>query len=157
MMSNEQLEIVPGSEITLHFSLSTPDGLEAVSTFDEDPAVLTLGDGSLTEGLELALYGLRVGDKQTLLLEAEQAFGTRDEGKIQIMQRSDFPSDMELETGLVVGFEAPSGDEVAGIILTADEQEVKVDFNHPLAGKDVVFKVEILEIEGPASTQHTEN
>ncbi|MES9911242.1 MAG: peptidylprolyl isomerase, partial [Candidatus Sedimenticola sp. 4PFRAG1] len=115
------------------------------------------GDGSLTEGLELALYGLKVGDKQTLLLEAEQAFGIHDEGKIQQMQRSDFPDEMELEAGLVVGFEAPSGTEVAGIILEADDQDVKVDFNHPLAGKDVVFKVEILEIEGPASTQHTEN
>lgn len=156
-MTEEQLEIVPGSEITLHFSLSTPEGLEAVSTFEEDPATLTLGDGSLTEGLELALYGLKVGDKQTLLLEAEQAFGIRDEGKIQIMPCGDFPDDMELEPGLVVGFEAPSGTEVAGIILEADENEVKVDFNHPLAGKDVVFKVEILDIEGPASTQHTEN
>ncbi|MES9873865.1 MAG: FKBP-type peptidyl-prolyl cis-trans isomerase [Candidatus Sedimenticola sp. 20ELBAFRAG] len=156
-MTENQLEIVPGSEITLHFSLSTPDGLEAVSTFEEDPAILTMGDGSLTEGLELALYGLKVGDKQTLLLEAEQAFGIHDEGKIQQMQRSDFPDEMELEAGLVVGFEAPSGTEVAGIILEADDQDVKVDFNHPLAGKDVVFKVEILEIEGPASTQHTEN
>ena len=156
-MTENQLEIVPGSEITLHFSLSTPDGLEAVSTFEEDPAILTMGDGSLTEGLELALYGLKVGDKQTLLLEAEQAFGIRDDGKIQQMQRSDFPDEMELEAGLVVGFEAPSGTEVAGIILEADDLDVKVDFNHPLAGKDVVFKVEILEIEGPASTQHTEN
>ncbi|PLY16133.1 MAG: peptidylprolyl isomerase [Sedimenticola sp.] len=145
-------EITPGSQVRLHFSLSTADGFEAISTFHEEPAVVTLGQGDLSEGLELALYGLKTGDKQTLLLEADQAFGPRDEGKVQTMDRSDFSADIELEPGLVIGFEAPSGTEVGGMVVELDADSVKVDFNHPLAGKDVVFTVEILEITNPTVT-----
>ena len=148
-MNSKTLEIGPDCRITLHFSLSTPEGFEAVSTFGEEPAQLTLGQGELTEGLELALYGLKVGDKQTLLLEADQAFGPHDEGKIQTMNRSDFSEEMLLEPGLVIGFEAPSGAEVGGIIIDLDDANVTVDFNHPLAGKDVVFTAEIIEINTP--------
>ena len=114
--------------------------------------MVTLGQGDLSEGLELALYGLKTGDKQTLLLEADQAFGPRDEGKVQTMDRSDFSADIELEPGLVIGFEAPSGTEVGGMVVELDTDSVKVDFNHPLAGKDVVFTVEILEITNPTVT-----
>ena len=141
--------INPNSQVTLHFSLSTPDGFEAISTFGEEPAQLTLGQGEFAEGLENALQGLTTGDKQTLLLEAEQAFGIRDEGKIQVMDRSEFSRDMELEPGLVIGFEAPSGAEVVGIVIELDDEQVTIDFNHPLAGKDVVFTVEIIEITDP--------
>ena len=148
-MSQTEAEITQDSEITLHFSLSTPDGFEAISTFDEEPAQLTLGRGQLSEGLEQALYGLKSGAKQTVLLEPDQAFGPRDEGKVQTMPRSDFADDMVLEPGLVIGFQAPSGAEVAGIIVDLNSDQVEVDFNHPLAGKDVVFTVEILAINNP--------
>jgi FKBP-type peptidyl-prolyl cis-trans isomerase SlpA len=155
-MTETAKEITPGSEVTLHFSLSTPEGLNAVSTFDEEPAQIVMGDGSLTEGLELALYGLKKGDKQTLLLESDQAYGPRDEGKVQTMPRSDFPEEIKLEPGLVIGFQAPGGAEVAGIIKELSDSEVEVDFNHPLAGHDIVFSVEILEINGP-SGNHSDN
>jgi len=152
-MTSQAIEITPGAQITLHLSLSTPEGFEAITTFGEEPATLVMGDGSLTEGLELALYGLKAGDKQALMLEPEHAFGPRDEGKVQVMQRSAFPDDMELERGLVVGFEAPNGAEVAGIILKVVDDDVTVDFNHPLAGKDVLFKVEILDVKRAAEAE----
>ncbi|MEJ1336292.1 MAG: FKBP-type peptidyl-prolyl cis-trans isomerase, partial [Candidatus Sedimenticola sp. (ex Thyasira tokunagai)] len=60
-MSQQTPTIAPGSTVTLHFSLALSDGTEAVSTFDEEPSTLTLGDGDLTEGLEQALYGLKAG------------------------------------------------------------------------------------------------
>lgn len=151
-MTTQAIEIAPGSQITLHLALSTLEGFEAITTFGEEPARVVMGDGSLTEGLELALYGLKAGDKQSITLEPDQAFGPRDEGKVQVMQRSAFPQDMALEKGLVVGFEAPNGAEVAGIILDIDGDDIKVDFNHPLAGKDVLFKVEILDVKSPAET-----
>ena len=149
-MQQDNGKIGPGSRITLHLSLSTQEGFEAISTFGEEPATLVLGDGSLTQGLELALYGLEAGDRQSILLESKQAFGPRDEGKVRQMPKSDFPADMELKPGLVVGFDTPNGTEVAGIILEVGSDEIKVDFNHPLAGKDVLFKVEILEVSQPA-------
>ena len=145
-----QQEIAPHSRVTFHFSLATTDGVEIVSTFGDDtPTILTLGDGSLNEGLELALYGLTPGQEQTLTLTPNQAFGPRDEGKNQRMPVTDFPADMALQPGLVIAFETPAGEEVAGIVMDLTEQEVEVDFNHPLAGQEVVFRVQILEVESP--------
>ena len=145
-MRQDSTEIMPGSSVTLHLSLSMTDGTEAISTFDGEPSRVTLGDGNLSEGLELALYGLRAGDKQTLQLNSNQAFGPRDETRIQSMQKGDFDPGMALEPGHVIAFEGPSGEELAGTVLEIGEKDVTVDFNHPLAGHELVFKVEILQV-----------
>jgi len=142
-------KIAPGSQITMHFSLILSDGTEAASTFGDEPTTFVMGEGALSEGLELCLYGLVAGDEQSLTLEPDQAFGPRDESKIHPMPRSNFDADMELEPGLVIGFTTPDGQELAGIVLEIQEQEVLIDFNHPLAGNEVVFKVEILAVEAP--------
>jgi FKBP-type peptidyl-prolyl cis-trans isomerase SlpA len=145
-LSEEIRLIDPGCEVTLHFSLGTTDGQEAVSTFGEEPSTVLMGAGALSDGLERALYGLKAGDKETLILPPEEAFGLRDESKIQDMPLEEFPPEMALEPGLVVGFSTPAGDEVGGIIMEIREDEVTVDFNHPLAGETVVFRVEILAV-----------
>ncbi len=147
-MNKPTQEIAPGSEVTLHLSLSTTSGLEALSTFGQEPETFVMGDGTLAEGLELALYGLKPGDTQTLTLTADQAFGQWDKSRIQQLPHSNFPPTQELEPGLVMGFSLPDGGELAGTILKVDENEVTVDFNHPLAGREVVFRVEILEVKG---------
>ena len=142
-----QQQIAPGSRVTLHFRLALPDGTEAVSTFGEQPATVIIGDGDLTEGLEMAIYGMRAGDRQTLTLNRQQAFGDRDEARIQMVPRHRFPADMTLSKGLVIAFESDTGEEIAGTINDdTDEQGILVDFNHPLAGQDVVFTVEILAV-----------
>jgi FKBP-type peptidyl-prolyl cis-trans isomerase SlpA len=156
-MSEQLLEIAPGSEVTLHLSLSTTDGFEALSTFGEEPETLVMGDGTLSEGLELALYGLKPGDAQTLTLTADQAFGQWDKTNIHRLPRHDFISEEELEPGLVIGFSAEEGEELAGTILEVDQQTVMVDFNHPLAGREVVFRVEILEVKGQEMTASKDN
>ena len=139
--------IASGSRVTLHFSLGNTEGAELTSTFEGEPARILVGDGSLIEGLEMALEGLRAGDEQTIALTAEQAFGARDEGLIHQLPRYDFSAELTLEPGLVIAFETPSGEELAGIVLEYDEHLVRVDFNHPLAGHDVLSRVRILEVE----------
>ncbi len=146
-MNNQHTKIAPGSQVTMHFSLALPDGTEAASTFGDEPTTFTMGDGTLSEGLEMALYGLMTGAEQTLTLEPDQAFGLRDKAKIHPMPRGDFGPDMELEPGLVIGFSTPDGEELAGTLLVINEDEVTVDFNHPLAGNQVIFKVEILDVQ----------
>jgi FKBP-type peptidyl-prolyl cis-trans isomerase SlpA len=139
-------EILPGSTVTLHLRILLEDGSEALSTFGEDPVELVMGDGTLQPGLELALYGLKPGEEQTLKLMPEQAYGLRDPGLIQHLPRTDFGSDFEPETGQIVAFQLPDGDETAGTILDVEEGRVEVDFNHPLAGHAITFSVEILEV-----------
>lgn len=148
-LNNHSNNIAPGSQVTMHFSISLPDGTEAASTFDDEPTIFVMGDGSISEGLELALYGLTTGDKQSLTLQPDQAFGPRDEAKVHPMPRSNFAADMELEPGLIIGFTTPDGHELAGIVQEVQEQDVVMDFNHPLAGMEVTFIVEVLEVSAP--------
>ena len=138
--------IGPGSRVTLHLSLTLEDGTVAESTFGEEPHTFTMGDGSLLHGLELALYGLRPGATQQLVLSPEQAYGQRDPAQIRRLPRAGFDAALDLEPGLIIGFETPQGEELAGTVLGVEGDSVEVDFNHPLAGHAIRFTVEILEV-----------
>lgn len=142
-------QIVPGARVCLHLAINLEDGSEAISTFDEDPVECVMGDGTLQPGLELALYGLSPGDRQRLRLLPEQAYGTRDTGLIRHMPLSDFDAAFTPEVGQVVAFALPNGEEAAGTVLAVEQGQVEVDFNHPLAGHEIEFVVEILEVSPP--------
>lgn len=146
MADIEALTIGPGCEVAMHFTLTLEDGTVADSTIDHDPIRFIMGDGSLIEGLELALYGLKVGDKQVLSIDPREAFGFPDEENIHEMDRSEFPEDMNIEVGMIIEFDTPSGERVPGALKEINGDTVIVDFNHPLAGHVITFDVEILEI-----------
>jgi FKBP-type peptidyl-prolyl cis-trans isomerase SlpA len=143
----EALTIGPGSEVLMHFTLSLADGTVADSTCEGQPLRFVMGDGTLIEGLELVLYGLKVGDRQCLSIGPRDAFGFPAGENIHTMPRSEFPAEMQLEPGMIISFSTPSGEEVPGAIQEIKGDEVVVDFNHPLAGHEVIFDVEILEVK----------
>ncbi|MEJ2645828.1 MAG: FKBP-type peptidyl-prolyl cis-trans isomerase [Gammaproteobacteria bacterium] len=146
----EAPRIAPGSRVTLHFSIALEDGMVAEDSAGGEPLTFVMGDGTVLEGLELALYGLQAGDTQRLQLEPEQTFGYRDPENVHVLPRSDFPVEMNLEPGTIIGFTTPGGDEVPGAVQMVEGDEVKVDFNHPLAGHTLTFEVQILAVEPPA-------
>ncbi len=123
--------------------------MEADSSAGGEPLSFVMGDGTLDKGLELALYGLRAGSQQTLTLMPGQAFGQRSQEAVKWMPRSAFPLEIVLEPGLIVGFTDEQGQELPGAVLELNDKQVKVDFNHPLAGREISFEVEILEVEYP--------
>jgi len=137
--------IGPGKEITLHFAIKLEDGQLIDSNFDASPATFTFGDGNLPEGFEQAMLGLKAGDHAVLTIAPERGFGQHNPANIQVMSRSDF-KDMELEPGLVVSFQEPGG-EIPGVITEFNEKNVSVDFNHPLAGKTLLFEVKIVTVQ----------
>ena len=145
------MQITFGSTVTMHFSLALSDGTLVESSFGDQPLLFVLGDGSLDRGLELALMGLTEGARQELTLMPGQAFGERDESAIQSIPKSRFPVDMDLEPGQIIGFTGENGEEIAGAILAMEDQDVTVDFNHPLAGREIRFDVQILAVENPST------
>lgn len=147
-MTVDSSMIQPGSEVLMHFSIRLEDGTLAESSFEEEPMRFTLGDGTLVEGLELALLGLKPGDRQSLKIAAENAYGFPDQANVQPVERSEFPQDMDLQPGVIIAFTTPAGDEIPGTILAVGDSQVTVDFNHPLAGHEIEFEVEIIEVRG---------
>ncbi len=144
-------EIFPGCDVTLHLAIALEDGTEAISTFGEEPLSCTLGDGTLQPGLELALYGLRAGDTQTISLLPEQAYGLRDPALIQYMPMTDFDGAFTPEIGQIIAFTLPDGDEAPGSVIGLDDGRIEIDFNHPLAGHEITLRVEILSVSPPAN------
>ena len=138
--------ISPESTVTLHLSLALEDDTVVESTFDDEPLTFTMGDGTLVEGLELGLYGMKAGATQRLVLQPEQAFGLHDPDKRHQLARADFSAELQLEPGVIIGFDTPSGEELSGTIVSLTDETVDVDFNHPLAGRVVVFEVEIISV-----------
>ncbi|XAW89198.1 FKBP-type peptidyl-prolyl cis-trans isomerase [Vibrio sp. CDRSL-10 TSBA] len=136
------------SAVTLHFTIKLKDGSVADSTHNfGKPAKLVIGDGSLSDNFEQCLLGLQAGDSQSIELAAADAFGAPNPDNIHYMDRSKFVGDAEVEVGTIMAFSGPDGMEIPGIITEIAGDSVTVDFNHPLAGQDVIFDVEILSVE----------
>lgn len=150
MADIEAITIGPECEVTMHYRLSLPDGTVADETDENEPLTFTMGDGTLIQGLELMLYGMKVGEKQCLSIEPRDAFGFPEDENVHTMPRSDFSDDMNIEPGMIVAFSTPAGQEVPGTIKEVNKDTVQVDFNHPLAGFEVTFDVEIINIKPPA-------
>lgn len=140
------MQIEQGKQVELHFALKLADGQVVDSTFDRAPAVLKVGDGNLPEGFEELIIGLKVGDKESFVVPPEKAFAQPNPNNIQHMKRSDFAADMELEEGMVVSFADANQAELPGVIKQVEDNLVIVDFNHPLAGKELTFDVEIINV-----------
>jgi len=144
---NQNPGIQPGDTVVLHCAITLEDGTVAESTFGEEPIEITMGDESvLINGLQLALYGLKVGDRESILVDPDNAFGMPDNEAIQDMPLTDFPPDMVLQEGQIISFSTPDGEEIPGAIKAVGKEQVQVDFNHPLAGHELKFEAEILEI-----------
>ena len=142
---NQELRIGPDRQVTLHFALKLENGEVVDSTEGKAPATFKVGDGNLLPGFEVALYGFKAGDKRSLQIEPENAFGQPNPQNVQVMPRGQF-QDMELSEGLLIIFNDAANAELPGVVKAFDEQQVTIDFNHPLAGKTLSFDVEIIEV-----------
>jgi FKBP-type peptidyl-prolyl cis-trans isomerase SlpA len=142
-----ELAIGPGTKITLHFSLQLDNGEVVDSNFERDPATFTVGDGNLLPGFEKALFGMVEGEHKTVVIKPEDGFGQRNPNNIQEIARSQFSPDLELSEGLMLSFADAQKTELPGVVQRFDDEVVVVDFNHPLAGRDILFEVSILKIE----------
>lgn len=135
------------SRVTLYYRLGLTDDQILEDNFDDEPMTVTLGHGEMAEGLELALLGLRSGDEQTIDIDPDLAFGYVDETLFRSLARIDFDSELELEPGLIIEFANEDGDTLPGTILDFNEDEVRIDLNHPLAGQTVRYSVKIVAVD----------
>ena len=144
--STSMTTVSENSEVKLHFALKLEDDQMVDSTFDGDPAQCVIGDGSLLPGFEAYVIGMTQGQRQQFHIPPEEAFGQPNPQNIQDMKRADFPVDMPIAPGLMVSFSDAHNAELPGTIAKVDGDWVSVDFNHPLAGKTIIFDVEIVEV-----------
>lgn len=145
--SASELPIGPGTKITLHFSVLLTSGEVVDTTRNKHPASFEFGDGNLGPGFEKALIGMYKGDDRKIPISSIDGFGEWNADNLQRMDREELERKLDvLDPGVVVSFGSPEG-EVFGVLTKVLKEKVEVDFNHPLAGKDLIFDVSIIDVE----------
>jgi FKBP-type peptidyl-prolyl cis-trans isomerase SlyD len=138
------MKIANDRVITMHFTVMDSEKSQIDSTHEGEPLVFIQGSGLLVQGLEDALIGMTVNDKKTVDLTAEHAYGQRYPQLVQKMPISMF-EDMDVEVGMQFRATTDDGEQTV-IVVEKTEEDIIVDGNHPLAGIDLTFKVEIVEV-----------
>jgi peptidylprolyl isomerase len=119
------------------------------TVFDEstaaEPLEFMVGAGKMIPSLEQQMLGMKVGDKKTIAVKSADAYGEYDKTAIQDVPKDQFPADLQLESGKLYSVQTPQG--VLTVTITAiKDKTVTVDFNHPLAGKDLTFDIQIVKL-----------
>ncbi len=136
-----RVTVSEGTRVYLNFSVSLEDGSEVDTNFGGDSVQFVIGDGSLLPGFERLLFGMAPGERQMFVVPPENAFGQPNNNNVQYVPRKQFDDDADLEIGLIFSFADASGGELPGMIIAFDDDEVTVDFNHPLSGRNILFDV----------------
>ena len=141
------MKITPDSFVKMHFKFRLKDGSIAEDTENYNrPFIFQMGHGCFTEKVENELVGTTIGETKRVVLMPEEAFGEKHPASIYSVPRYKFPKDMQLEEGFIVSFSQKDGSKLPGLITEINEQDVSVDFNHPLSGQIIVFEAKILDV-----------
>ena len=142
---NDETRIEDGSKVQLHFSVAIENGVEIDNTRSRDePVSLIIGDGNLLPGFEKALFGLRAGDRRTVSLPPEDAFGEWNPENVQRFDTVKF--EQRPEVGHMIEFEDKAKASLFGVVMSVADDITEIDFNHPLAGKNITFAVEFFKV-----------
>ena len=154
-------EVLTGQTVELHYIGTFDDGTEFDSTRARGhTATVTLGVGQLIAGFENALVGMNVGETKNISLTPAEAYGSRNPQSIQGCSRDVFPDDLEIAVGLVVQGTQGDGKPVLATVLAVDDDIAVLDYNHPMAGKNLNFEIELVatvEDDSEAAEEVTES
>ena len=139
-------EAKSGDTVRIHYTGTLADGSTFDSSVGRDPLEFTLGSGQVVPGFDKAVDGMSVGEEKTTVIAPADAYGESHEGNVQAFPRDKFPDDIPLEIGTQLQMSMPDGNPIMLTISEVGEDEVKLDANHPLAGKELTFKIELVEI-----------
>jgi peptidylprolyl isomerase len=135
-----------GDTVKVHYTGSLNDGSQFDSSIGRDPLEVKLGSGAVIPGFDTALQGMEEGESKTVTIPSAEAYGEHQQEAIQEFPRSALPEDLELTIGTQLQGQAPNGQRVLMTVSALTEENVMLDANHPLAGKDLTFDLELVEI-----------
>lgn len=140
------MALMTNKVITINYTLKDTEGNLLDSTDNGGPFSFITGNMQVLPGLEEALVSMIIGSKKNIKLAAADAYGEYDENAIQKVNRSLFPEEAELETGMTYFAHSPEGQHIQFVITKIENEDITVNFNHPLAGKNLEFDVELLDV-----------
>ncbi|MHC4153353.1 MAG: FKBP-type peptidyl-prolyl cis-trans isomerase [Planctomycetota bacterium] len=139
-------EAKSGDTVRVHYTGKLDDETAFQSSVGREPLEFAIGEERVIPALENAVIGMKPGDAKTVKISAEDAFGPYREDLVRTVERSQFPTELEPAVGQRLNLSEASGREVAVTVTDISDADVTLDANHPLAGEDLVFDIELVEI-----------
>jgi peptidylprolyl isomerase len=138
--------IEDGQKVKIHYTGTLDDGEQFDTSTGRDPLEFELGAGMVIPGFEAGVKDMAVGEKKSIHIPAAEAYGERREDMIMEFERSRLPEDLKPEVGMHLQMQGPQGQPVAVKITSVAEASITIDANHPLAGRNLNFDLELVEI-----------
>jgi FKBP-type peptidyl-prolyl cis-trans isomerase 2 len=139
-------EAKSGDTVKVHFTGTLIDGTQFDSSRGQEPLEFTLGQGHMITGFEEAVVGMKPGENKTITIVSGEAYGERNEAMVQEVPRSAIPAEIELAEGMLLQAQSPDGETLRFTVADFNDEAVTVDGNHPLAGRDLTFELELVQI-----------
>lgn len=140
-------KVKDGNTVKVHYTGTLKDGSVFDTSAEREPLEFTLGEGQLIPGFEKAVVGMEEGEKTKIDIPVKEAYGEAREDLIINVPKDQLPDDVEPEVGMQLQVNQPDGQPVPVRIAEITDEELKLDANHPLAGKDLSFEIEVVEIK----------
>jgi peptidylprolyl isomerase len=141
-------KVKDGDTVKVHYTGTLENGEVFDSSENREPLEFTLGQGQLIPGFEKAVTGLTVGESTTVDIPSAEAYGEAREDLIISVPKNQLPDDVEPQIGMQLQVNQPNGQPVPVRITAIDDENLTLDANHPLAGQDLTFKIELVEVAG---------
>ena len=135
-----------GDRVRVHFTGKTSDGNVFASSYGQEPLEFTIGEGIMLPGIERAVTGMGVGEQKTANINPDEAYGPHRSELILEVERTEFPPHVQPEEGMQLQVPQPDGNVVILTVLEVKEKTVRLDANHPLAGQNLTFELELVDI-----------
>jgi len=135
-----------GSTIKIHYTGRLDDGTVFDSSKEREPLEFTMGSGGLIKGFEDAVRGMTVGEMKTISIASGEAYGPYREDLVMSINKAQLPPDIDIRQGGMLSLRHPNGGTIDALISEVTDDSVTLDANHPLAGEDLTFELELVEI-----------
>ncbi|MBU0942079.1 MAG: peptidylprolyl isomerase [Bacteroidetes bacterium] len=139
-------QVKENNTVKVHYTGKLADGQVFDTSEGKEPLAFTLGQGSLIPGFEKGLIAMKLNEKKTINITKDDAYGDPREDLIIEVPKSELPQEMTPEVGMGLVSRTPEGQEMNLMVVEVREETVVLDGNHPLAGKDLIFDLEVVEI-----------
>ncbi|MEN6616255.1 MAG: peptidylprolyl isomerase [Syntrophorhabdus sp.] len=135
-----------GDTVKVHYTGMLTDGTIFDSSREGEPLEFKLGEHAVIAGFENGVLGMNVGESKKIAIPVNEAYGEHNTDLMTVVPRSQGPSEIDLTAGMFLAVRSPEGNVARALVVNLTDTEVTLDLNHPLAGQDLVFDVELVEI-----------
>lgn len=139
-------QVKNGDTVKVHYHGKLTDGSTFDSSEGRDPLEFTVGSGQVIKGFDDAMVNMEVGEKKTVQIPVDHAYGERNEDMIMEYPKTEFPADMTPEVGMELHMSDNAGNVFPVVIAEVKDESVLLDANHPLAGENLTFEIELVSI-----------